>query len=103
MGETEQRFLERKIKEKQGKLEKFVGSLEVDRKKITELRKLYRQLVRTREDNYNQDEIDDIEDKITEIKDEIYGEKKISIDDANSLFEKCPDICRDNTLSFPLY
>jgi len=87
---SEEKSLNRELEAKEEKLETFAKSLDVNRKKVRELRKLYRQLIRTREDNYNQGELDEIDGKIEDTKDELL-EKGISMVDVQKLLRKCKE------------
>lgn len=67
---SQEENFERKLKEQENKWNEFVQKLGIGREKPRELRNAYRQLIRVRE-NYNQDNIDEAEDKIEDIKDEL--------------------------------
>ncbi|CAG8798678.1 18151_t:CDS:2 [Gigaspora margarita] len=87
---SEEKVLSSELEVEEERLENLAKSLNVERKKTRELCKLYRQLIRTREDDYNQNTIDEINDKIENIKDELL-ENGISIGDIQKLRRECKE------------
>lgn len=92
LGKSREEILDYKLRAKEGRLETFVQKLEVDRAKIRELKSNYQQMIRIGA-NINQDDIDDLENKIESIKDELI-DKGISIVDAQKLCSKCEKIAK---------
>ncbi|CAG8747938.1 10581_t:CDS:1 [Funneliformis caledonium] len=70
LNKMEEKSLELELKEQERKLNEFIQKLGIGREKPRELQKAYRQLIRARED-YNQNNIDEADDKIEDIKDEL--------------------------------
>jgi len=86
LGKTKEEILDYKIKTKEGRIEILIQKLEIGRGKVRELRGIYQQLVRVGASN--QDDIDDLEDKIEVIRDDLV-DKGVSIVDAKKLCQKC--------------
>lgn len=86
LGKSKEEIIDFKLKAKEGRLETFIQKLGIDRTQVRELQKMYQQLICSRASG-NQDEVDDIDDKIEVIKDELI-EKEISMVDVQKLCSK---------------
>ena len=60
-----------KVKEQEKKLDEFVQQLRIDREKPRKLIRAYQRLIRASGENYNRDDIMEVEDDIEMIKDEL--------------------------------
>ncbi|KLL05210.1 MAG: hypothetical protein MRERV_3c010 [Mycoplasmataceae bacterium RV_VA103A] len=92
LGKTREEVIEYKLKSKESNLEVLMEKLEISRVKVRELQKAYQQLVSSQE-NGKQNEIDVVEDKVEDIKDELL-EKKIDENDVRKFFRKCESIAK---------
>jgi len=90
-----ERSLERELREQERKLNEFIQKLGISREKPRELQKAYRQLIRVRE-NYNQNDIDEADDRIEDIKDELLSsgwiQRGVSAENIQKLCSKCKKI-----------
>ena len=87
MNESQEKIFDYRLKEKEKELDELIQHLGVGRQKPRELRRVYQQLFKARE-NYNRDNIEDAENKIEDIKDELI-EGGIDIGDFQKLCSKC--------------
>jgi len=92
--EAKEKLLELKIKNKVKDLDDFVKECGIQRKKIRELEKLHRQLIRMIDEDYNRDTKDEIEDKIEDIKDELLEKDGITNDKFKEFNERCEKIAK---------
>lgn len=95
LNKSEERSLERELREQERKLNEFIQKLGISREKPRELQKAYRQLIRARE-NYNQNDIDEADDRIEDIKDELLSsgwiQRGVSAENIQKLCSKCKKI-----------